>query len=80
MISIPVKELVSIGQELVTSKNGDLKDCRMGFHWPPFNSISHLHLHVIFPESKMTTLGRLLYRPNSFYFASVIVSAKKDVT
>ena len=46
-------------------------NCRMGFHWPPFNSIKHLHLHVIFPESGMSFIGRQVFRPGTFYFATV---------
>ena len=49
---------------------------RMGFHWPPFNSIKHLHLHVIFPETSISIVGRLIYRPGSFYFATVFDSYK----
>lgn len=44
----------------------------MGFHWPPFNSIKHLHLHVIFPESAMSFIGRQVFRPGTFYFATVL--------
>merc|ERR1711911_424092 len=64
-----VNEMVAVATELVMKNGGDLSDCRMGFHWPPFNSISHLHLHVIFPASKMGFIGRIIFRPDTFYFA-----------
>ncbi|XP_046643572.1 adenosine 5'-monophosphoramidase HINT3-like [Daphnia pulicaria] len=65
-----VEEMVAVGQQLVKNHGGDLSDCRMGFHWPPFNSIKHLHLHVIFPESAMSFIGRQVFRPGTFYFAT----------
>ena len=55
-----------------------IKFCRMGFHWPPFNSIKHLHLHVIFPESGINFIGRQIYRPGSFYFATVDEKKKQN--
>lgn len=63
--------MVEVGQQLVEQNGGSLGDCRFGFHWPPFNSIKHLHLHVIFPESGMSFIGRQIYRPGTFYFATV---------
>lgn len=43
---------------------------RFGFHYP-FVMISHLHLHVISPVSEMGFFGRLLFRPNSYWFVTV---------
>eukprot|EP00126_Sphaerothecum_destruens_P005327 Sdes_comp18701_c0_seq1m9002 len=44
---------------------------RVGFHWPPFNSIQHLHLHVIYPVSSMKFISNhLIFRENSWWFRS----------
>jgi diadenosine tetraphosphate (Ap4A) HIT family hydrolase len=42
----------------------------MGFHWPPFHTVSHLHLHVIAPSDTIGFVGRLMFRPNSYWFVS----------
>lgn len=42
-----------------------------GFHWPPFNTVHHLHLHVIYPKEEMSYISRLIFRPNSYWFVSV---------
>jgi len=42
----------------------------MGFHWPPFHTISHLHLHVISPSDKMGFIARCIFRSNSLWFVS----------
>ncbi len=39
-----------------------------GFHWPPFNRVDHLHLHVIYPVDEMGFFSRLIFRPNSYWF------------
>ncbi|VDI43754.1 Hypothetical predicted protein [Mytilus galloprovincialis] len=65
-----VEKLISIGQQVLTEKKGDIDDTSYGFHWPPFNSISHLHLHVISPASSMSWFQRVIFRPNSFWFVT----------
>ncbi|XP_012270336.2 histidine triad nucleotide-binding protein 3-like isoform X2 [Orussus abietinus] len=46
----------------------DLSSVRTGFHWPPFNTINHLHLHVIAPLENMDFLRRIMFKPNSWWF------------
>jgi len=42
----------------------------LGFHWPPFHSIAHLHLHVIAPSDSMGFISRTIFRPNSWWFVT----------
>lgn len=44
---------------------------RFGFHWPPFTSISHLHLHVVSPLEQMSALSRFVFMPGSAWFCPV---------
>jgi hypothetical protein len=46
---------------------------RLGFHYPPFNSVQHLHLHAISPASSMSFVSRLIFRPGSWWFVSVSI-------
>ncbi|XP_029161937.1 histidine triad nucleotide-binding protein 3-like [Nylanderia fulva] len=43
---------------------------RTGFHWPPFNTVHHLHLHVISPIEKMHFMRKMMFKPNSYWFVS----------
>ncbi|KAF0289512.1 Histidine triad nucleotide-binding protein 3 [Amphibalanus amphitrite] len=43
---------------------------RLGFHWPPFHLVSHLHLHAIEPASQMSLISRMMFR-HGLWFASV---------
>ncbi|KAM6968230.1 adenosine 5'-monophosphoramidase HINT3 [Aplochiton taeniatus] len=64
-----VERMVQTGKEMLQKNNvTDLSDVRFGFHWPPFCSVSHLHLHVLAPASQMSFLSRQFYRLNSFWF------------
>ncbi|XP_025910394.1 histidine triad nucleotide-binding protein 3, partial [Nothoprocta perdicaria] len=64
-----VKKMMEVGKNVLQHNNfNDMNDVRMGFHWPPFCSIAHLHLHVLAPASQLGFLARLLYRVNSYWF------------
>ncbi|KAM9513322.1 adenosine 5'-monophosphoramidase HINT3 isoform 3-T5 [Salvelinus alpinus] len=66
-----LEKMVEIGMEILQKNNVlDLSDVRFGFHWPPFCSVSHLHLHVLAPASQMGFMSRLFYRPNSYWFVT----------
>ncbi|KAI1885573.1 hypothetical protein AGOR_G00205190 [Albula goreensis] len=66
-----VEKMVEMGKTILQN-NGitDLDDIRLGFHWPPFCSVTHLHLHVLAPASQMGLMSRLFYRLNSYWFVT----------
>lgn len=45
-------------------------ETRTGFHWPPFNTVHHLHLHVISPISNMNMIKKFMFATNSYWFVS----------
>ncbi|XP_046995807.1 adenosine 5'-monophosphoramidase HINT3-like isoform X1 [Schistocerca americana] len=65
-----LEDMVRIGKEVLEERGGDVSDLRLGFHWPPFYSIGHLHLHVISPASDMSFVSQLIFRNNSWWFVS----------
>ena len=65
-----VEHLITIGKQVLQDKNADKEDSRFGFHWPPFNSVQHLHLHVISPVSEMGFIARHVYKPGSWWFVT----------
>ncbi|MGH0155591.1 UNVERIFIED_CONTAM: hypothetical protein FKN15_064111 [Acipenser sinensis] len=64
-----VEKMVEVGKKMLQQNNiTDLNDIRLGFHWPPFCSIAHLHLHVLAPASQMGFISRMFYRIDSYWF------------
>ncbi|XP_055378859.1 adenosine 5'-monophosphoramidase HINT3 isoform X2 [Condylostylus longicornis] len=57
-------------KEHIKSKGVDESDSLFGFHWPPFNSVKHLHMHGIAPVSKMSVLTKMVYKPGSPWFST----------
>ena len=68
-----INDLESFALDFIISTIGkgfDDKELLLGFHWPPFISVEHLHLHVIYPKSKLSQLGRCKFPIDSWYFLS----------
>jgi diadenosine tetraphosphate (Ap4A) HIT family hydrolase len=66
-----VQKLKDVAYTILEQENADSKDVKIGFHWPPFNSVQHLHLHVVSPASQMSLMSRSIYRPNSWWFVTI---------
>ena len=68
-----LQHMEQVGLEVAKNQVGaevDPNDVIMGFHWPPFSSQSHLHLHVIFPKRQMGWLGKLIFWPGTYWFVT----------
>lgn len=56
-----VQDMRQMGLELLEEQQPETleeKDYILCFHIPPFNSVDHLHLHVLAPASKMNVMYR----------------------
>ncbi len=76
-----VEKMTSIGKRVLQDSGGNLNDVRIGFHWPPFLLIKHLHLHVIAPVGNMSWFQRnVVFREDSrvFYTPPYMIQYLKD--
>ena len=66
-----IDKMAEVGKQVLAERGGNLDNVRMGFHWPPFLMVRHLHMHVISPASQMGWLHRnIVFRNDSFAFTS----------
>jgi len=67
-----ITQMKEIGLEALEQVAGPeaLDDVLDGFHWPPFNTIDHLHLHVISPAKEMSLWGRIQFKQKSLWFTT----------
>lgn len=67
-----LSHMESSGLQVVRSLGGSVEhdDIVMGFHWPPFCTQPHLHLHVISPKRQMGWIGRFFFWPGRYWFVS----------
>ena len=65
-----VEEMKEQLRQLILRKLPELPatELSLGFHWPPFNSINHLHMHAIAPVSKMGWLKKQMFKPGSMWY------------
>lgn len=54
-----VEHMLNVGKVILQQQHADLSKARFGFHWPPFNSVNHLHLHAISPDDRIKLRFRL---------------------
>lgn len=66
-----VEKMLDVGKRILQEKGCNLENSRFGFHCPPFNSVKHLHLHVISPVSELSFLNRGIFAPNTWWFLTV---------
>ena len=66
-----VERMVEIGKQVLEEHGSNVEEARMGFHWPPFIFVKHLHLHIISPASGMSWLNRnIVFRSDSLVFST----------
>ncbi|KAM3955247.1 adenosine 5'-monophosphoramidase HINT3 [Aphomia sociella] len=65
-----VTNMLTVSKDLLNKNNLSLDDARFGYHWPPFRSVKHLHLHTIAPESEMGFIARMIFKKDSYWFVS----------
>lgn len=55
-------------------------ETRTGFHWPPFNTVHHLHLHIISPISNISFIKRVMFKPDSYWFVGVSINTNMKLS
>ena len=49
-----VERMVEVGKQVLSTQGASVEDSRMGFHWPPFWKVPHLHMHLLSPVQGMS--------------------------
>ncbi|TPP57861.1 Histidine triad nucleotide-binding protein 3 [Fasciola gigantica] len=68
-------QLKSCATEFVQNTLGSVENFLFGFHRPPFNTVQHLHMHVIGPVNEMPY--HIAFDPRLFIFIPVDKVIKK---
>ncbi|KAF8783369.1 Histidine triad nucleotide-binding protein 3 like protein [Argiope bruennichi] len=58
----------TIAYEILKQQGAGCMPSRVGYHWPPFISVAHLHLHAIAPEKELSIRPRILFQPGTRWF------------
>ncbi|KAF9984628.1 hypothetical protein BGZ75_003790 [Mortierella antarctica] len=53
--------------DLLKERGHDPEDTKLGFHVPPFNTVGHLHLHVLGGEFK-SRFRKMKYEPKRMWY------------
>jgi diadenosine tetraphosphate (Ap4A) HIT family hydrolase len=66
-----IQEMTEMALDIIQKKMPDIainKDYILVYHVPPFNSVSHLHLHILAPSSEMNPVFRnIKYQPGTLW-------------
>lgn len=79
IVFVSVLEMQNELRNLFSTKNVNLDDISYGFHWPPFTSITHLHMHGIAPASKMGFIARQIFKPINMWYCTVSLLERKTL-
>ncbi|XP_006821672.1 adenosine 5'-monophosphoramidase HINT3-like [Saccoglossus kowalevskii] len=66
-----IENMIDVAKATLVKNEADPDNARIGFHLPPLVSVDHLHMHVIAPADKIGFFGRLMFRPDSYWFLTV---------
>ncbi|KAG4073510.1 hypothetical protein HA402_000734 [Bradysia odoriphaga] len=55
-------------RNLFAKENVSPEHISLGFHWPPFISVPHLHMHGLAPTNQMNFIARWIFRPSNYWF------------
>ena len=66
-----VERMGEIARRVLSERGASPEDARLGFHWPPFLLVRHLHMHILSPPSSLGWFSKyILFRENSFAFTT----------
>ncbi|XP_055679082.1 adenosine 5'-monophosphoramidase HINT3-like [Lutzomyia longipalpis] len=66
-----LEEMKESLEKILREKGVDVeKESLLGFHWPPFNSVKHLHMHGMGPKNQMGFLAKFIFKPNNRWFCT----------